>query len=127
MAVVGALEAIRSGSTTVVENAENIGRSAEALARTGLRWVFAESATDRENGSAMSPEQLARNQAPKFLPKRRDDGLQRISDLYSAWHGKNEGRISVFPAAGLAENSSPELLHAVRAFAENTILDTRFT
>jgi cytosine/adenosine deaminase-related metal-dependent hydrolase len=44
--------------------------------------------------------------------------LQRINDLFSAWHGKNQGRISVFPAAALAETSSPALLHAVRAFAE---------
>jgi len=38
--------------------------------------------------------------------------------LFTAWHGKNQGRISVFPAAALAETSSPELLQAVRAFAE---------
>jgi cytosine/adenosine deaminase-related metal-dependent hydrolase len=44
--------------------------------------------------------------------------LRRITELHAAWHGKNDGRISVFPAAGLAENSSPELLTAVRAFAE---------
>ena len=44
--------------------------------------------------------------------------MKRISDLYSAWHGKADGRISVFPTAALAETSSPELLKAVRAFAE---------
>jgi cytosine/adenosine deaminase-related metal-dependent hydrolase len=118
MAVVGALEAIRTGSTTVVENVGGISANASALAGTGLRWVFAESATDREGGSPMSPEQLAKSGPPKFSPKMRDDGLQRIHDLHSAWHGKHEGRVSVFPAAGLAENSSPELLSAVRAFAE---------
>ena len=48
----------------------------------------------------------------------REDGLKRINDLYTAWHGKEQGRISVFPAAALAENSSPELLRAVRDFAE---------
>ena len=48
----------------------------------------------------------------------RDEGLQRINDLFTAWHGKKQGRISVFPAAALAETSSPELLQAVRAFAE---------
>jgi cytosine/adenosine deaminase-related metal-dependent hydrolase len=118
MAVVGALEAMRSGTTTVVENVSGISSSASSLAQTGLRWVFAESATDRENGSPMSPEILARGEPPKFIPKMREDGLQRIADLHSAWHGRNQGRISVFPAAALAENSSPELLHAVRAFAE---------
>jgi cytosine/adenosine deaminase-related metal-dependent hydrolase len=48
----------------------------------------------------------------------REEGLARITALHSAWHGKEQGRISVFPAAGLAENSSPELLAAVRGFAE---------
>jgi cytosine/adenosine deaminase-related metal-dependent hydrolase len=118
MAVVGALEAIRTGSTTVVENVGGTANTAAALAETGLRWVFAESATDREGGSPMSPEQLARGEAPRFSAKMREAGLQRISDLHAAWHGKNNGRISVFPAAGLAENSSPELLNAVRSFAE---------
>jgi cytosine/adenosine deaminase-related metal-dependent hydrolase len=44
--------------------------------------------------------------------------MKRVNDLFSAWHGKKDGRISVFPAAGLAETSSPELLREVRAFAE---------
>lgn len=117
MAVVGALEAIRTGSTTVVENVGGTASTAASLAKTGLRWVFAESATDREGGSPMSPEILARGEAPRFSPKMRDEGLQRITDLHAAWHGKENGRISVFPAAGLAENSSPELLRAVHAFA----------
>jgi 5-methylthioadenosine/S-adenosylhomocysteine deaminase len=118
MAVVGALEAIKTGSTTVVENVGGTMSTASALAGTGLRWVFAESATDRVGGSPMSPEQLAKSGPPEFSPKMREDGLKRISDLHSAWHGKENGRISVFPAAALAENSSPELLQAVRAFAE---------
>ena len=118
MAVVGALEAIKTGSTTVVENVGGIAPTADQLAKTGLRWVFAESATDREGGSPMTPEILAKGEAPRFSPKVRDDGLKRIADLHSAWHGKLNGRISVFPAAGLAENSSPELLQAVHAFAE---------
>jgi cytosine/adenosine deaminase-related metal-dependent hydrolase len=126
-AVVGALEAIRTGSTTVVENVGGTAATAAALAKTGLRWVFAESATDREGGSPMSPEILARGEAPRFSPKMRDDGLQRIADLHSTWHGKENGRISVFPAAALAENSSPELLKAVRAFAEKHDQATRST
>jgi cytosine/adenosine deaminase-related metal-dependent hydrolase len=119
MATVGALECIRSGTTTVVENVSGISNSAAALAQTGLRCVFAESVRDSENvAGPMSPEGLAKSETPRFSPKLRDAGLQRISDLFTAWHGKNQGRISVFPAAGLAETSSPELLQAVRAFAE---------
>ena len=119
MTVIGALEAIRTGTTTFVENAGNIGRYAGALSKTGLRWVFAESIRDSENvPGPLSPEGLAKSETPRFSQKLREDGMQRINDLFTAWHGKNNGRISVFPAAALTETSSPELLRDVRAFAD---------
>lgn len=118
MAVVGAIEAIRTGSTTVVENVGGTAGTAAELVKTGLRWVFAESASDRVGGTPMSPEILARGERPVFSAQLRDEGLQRIADLHSAWHGQDEGRVQVFPAAALAENSSPDLLRAVRAFAD---------
>ena len=119
MVTVAALEAIRTGTTTIVENTGTISRSAAALAQTGLRCVFAESVRDSENvAGPMAPEGLAKSETPKFSPKLRDEGLQRINDLFTTWHGAKQGRISVFPAAALAETSSPELLQAVRAFAE---------
>lgn len=119
MVTVGALEAIRTGTTTFVENAGGIGRYAGALSKTGLRWVFAESVRDSENvPGPLSPEGLANGEPPRFSAKLRDEGMQRIADLFSAWHGKNHDRIRVFPAAALTETSSPELLRAVRAFAD---------
>ena len=119
MVTIGALEAIRTGTTTIVENTGGIARSAAALAKTGLRCVFAESIRDSENvAGPMSPDGLARSETPKFSAKLRDEGLQRIEELFSKWHGANQGRIRVFPAAALAETASPELLQAVRAFAE---------
>jgi len=119
MVTVAALEAIRTGTTTIVENTGGISRSAAALARSGLRCVFAESIRDSENvPGPMSPEGLARSETPRFSAKLRDEGMQRIGDLFTAWHGKSQGRISVFPAAALAETASPELLQAVRAFAD---------
>jgi 5-methylthioadenosine/S-adenosylhomocysteine deaminase len=119
MVTIGALEAIRTGTTTIVENSAGISRSAARLAQTGLRCVFAESVRDSENvAGPMSPEGLARSEKPRFSPKLRDEGMQRINDLFTTWHGAREGRISVFPAAALAETASPELLQAVRAFAE---------
>ena len=119
MTVIGALEAIRTGTTTFVENAGNIGRYAGALSKTGLRWVFAESIRDSENvPGPLSPEGLAKSEPPRFSQKAREEGMQRINDLFTAWHGKNNGRISVFPAAALTETSSPELLRDVRAFAD---------
>jgi cytosine/adenosine deaminase-related metal-dependent hydrolase len=119
MVTVGALEALRTGTTTIVESASNIAGYAASLARVGIRCVFAETIRDRENGSGpMSPDLLARSETPRFSPALRDQGLKRIDDLFTAWHGKNNGRISVFPGATLAEDASPELLQAVRAFAE---------
>jgi cytosine/adenosine deaminase-related metal-dependent hydrolase len=119
MVTVAALEAIRTGTTTIVENSAGIARSAAALAGSGLRCVFAESIRDSENvAGPMSPDGLARSETPRFSARLRDEGLQRIADLFAAWHGKHEGRISVFPAAALAETSSPELLRAIRGFAD---------
>lgn len=119
MTIVGALEAIRTGTTTFVENAGGIDRYAAALSKTGLRWVFAESIRDSENvPGPLSPEGLAKGATPRFSQKLREEGMQRIANLFSAWHGKMNGRISVFPAAALTETSSPELLRAVRAFAD---------
>jgi len=119
MVTVGALEALKTGTTTMVENAGGIARYAGALATSGLRFVFAESIRDSENvAGPMSPDGLARSETPRFSAKLRDEGMQHVNDLFSAWHGKNQGRIRVFPAAALAETSSPELLQAVRAFAE---------
>ena len=119
MVQVAALEAIRTGTTTIVENVGNIAKEAAALAGSGLRCVFAESIRDSENvAGPMSTEGLAKSEPPRFSAKLRDEGMQRIGDLFTAWHGKANGRVSVFPAAALAETSSPELLQAVRAFAE---------
>ena len=119
MTTMGALECIRSGTTTVVEFSSGIGRSAAALAETGLRWVFAESVSDVENPAGpVSAERLVKSEAPRFSAKLRDEGLRRAYDLFNTWHGAKQGRISVFPTTALAENASPELLQAVRAFAE---------
>lgn len=119
MVMVAALEAIRTGTTTIVENVGNIAPHAEALADSGLRCVFAESVRDAANvRGPMMPERYAMSEEPRFSPALRDEGMQRIVDLHSAWHGARGGRISVFPAAGLVETSSPELLAAIRSFAE---------
>ena len=119
MVTIGALEAIRTGTTTIVENSGGIMRHASALAQTGLRCVFAESVRDSENvAGPMSPDGFAKSETPRFSPKLRDEGMQRITELFNKWHGAHGGRVSVFPAAALAETSSPELLQMIRAFAD---------
>lgn len=115
MALLGALESIKSGSTTVVENAQGIAVYAEELAKTGLRWVWAESGRDAVTPPGWRPGE----DVYEFSPELREAMMQRIHDLFAAWHGAQEGRIAVFPATALAEASSPQLLRAVREFAEH--------
>ena len=120
MSTLAAIEGLRSGTTTMVQNVGGIARDAASLAETGQRWVFAESVRDITTvDGPMSPPRLARSVPPEFSDRLRNEGMQRISDLYTDWHGKKDGLISVFPAAALAELSSPELLRDVREFADD--------
>ena len=114
MALLGALESLKSGTTTLVENAQGITTYADALAQTGLRWVFAESGRD----AVVPPGWRPGEDVHTFAADLREAALQRLHDLFSAWHGAHQGLITVFPAAALTEASSPALLRAIRAFAE---------
>jgi len=120
MSTLAAIEGVRAGTTTMIQNVGGIARDAESLAETGQRWVFAESVRDITTvDGPMSPPRLANSVPPKFSDQLRVEGMQRISDLYDAWHGRKSGLISVFPAAALVELASPELLRDVHEFAEH--------
>ena len=119
MSMVGAIEGLRSGTTTMVQNVGGIANDAAALVTTGQRWVFAESVRDIETvDGPMSPPRLANSVPPRFSDQLRVEGMQRISDLFEQWHGYDNGRVQVFPAAALVELSSPQLLRDVREFAD---------
>lgn len=119
MSVLAAVEGLRAGTTTMVQNVGGIARDAASLVETGQRWVFAESVRDITTvDGPMSPPRLANSVPPQFSDQLREEGMQRISDLYDRWHGYDAGRVSVFPAAALAELSSPQLLRDVREFAD---------
>lgn len=119
MSTLAAVEGLRSGTTTMVQNTGGIARDAESLVTTGQRWVFAESVRDITTvDGPMSPPRLAQSVPPKFSDRLRVEGMQRITDLYETWHGHNNGLVSVFPAAALVELASPELLRDVREFAD---------
>ena len=119
MSTLAAVEGLRSGTTTMVQNTGGIARDAASLVTTGQRWVFAESVRDITTvDGPMSPPRLANSVPPEFSDRLRVEGMQRISDLFESWHGHNDGLVSVFPAAALAELASPELLRDVRNFAD---------
>ena len=104
MVQLGALEAIRSGTTLVLEEGTRLDAYAEALVATGLRLVLCERAWDRANASI---GQLGPFTADAALA---EAGLSRIAALHAHWDGRNDGRVRVGLAAWAPDLCSPELL-----------------
>ncbi|MCC7282675.1 MAG: amidohydrolase family protein [Acetobacteraceae bacterium] len=112
MCQLGVLEAIRSGTTAVLEDGVNIARYAPQMADSGLRMLLAERTWDRANTSIGDP-------GPFELDRKLgEDGLERISRLHAKWHGAAGGRITVGLAAWAPDMCSPELLGRVRAMQD---------
>src|SRR5881397_3788437 len=103
MALLGALEAIHSGTTLVLEEGTRLDAYAEALVATGLRLVLCERAWDRANASI---GQLGPFTADAALA---EAGLARIAALHAHWDGRNDGRVRVGLAAWAPDLCSPEL------------------
>jgi len=108
MATLGALEAIRSGTTLVLEEGAQLDVYADALAATGLRLVLCERAWDRARASIGQPGPFEQDAALA------QDGVARIRALHARWHGRADGRLSVGVAAWAPDLASPELLGRVR-------------
>ena len=111
MGQLAALEAIRSGTTTLLEISDDIDEYAESLAATGLRLVLAEHINDFDSAKA-------REGVYEFLPDRLEAGLQRSADFIEKWHRREDGRITCFMAPHAPENCSPDLLRQARTMAE---------
>src|SRR5436309_3878850 len=107
MATLGALEAIRSGTTLVLEEGAELDRYADALAATGLRLVLCERAWDRARASIGQPGPFEQDATLA------ETGLARARALHARWHGR-DGRVSVGLAAWAPDVCSPELLGRVR-------------
>jgi 5-methylthioadenosine/S-adenosylhomocysteine deaminase len=108
MARLGALEAIRSGTTLALENALGVHRYADALVETGLRFLLGDLAWDRANASIGQPGPF------EIDPALAEAGLQRAADCHTRWHGKGNGRIHVGVAAWAPDMCSPDLLRRLR-------------
>ncbi|MCH8352088.1 MAG: amidohydrolase family protein [Chloroflexi bacterium] len=111
MAVLGALEAIRSGTTCLLEIQTGVQGYAGNLADTGMRLVLADSINDVD-------ESKVRDRVFEFSDSRLDQGLQRSADLIQQWHGKEDGRVTCFMAPHAPETCSPGLLRRSREMAE---------
>jgi len=116
MATLGALEAIRSGTTLVLEEGVHLEGYAGALADTGLRLVLCERVWDRARASVGQPGPFEQDTALA------ESGLARIRELHTRWHGRADRRVNVGVAAWAPDLCSPELLGRVRKLQDE--LDT---
>ncbi len=116
MCQLGALEAIRSGTTALLEDASGIEDYAQQMVETGLRMVLAERCWDRAGAGIGDPAAFRRD------PALGEAGLARMEALHRRWHGAGRGRIQVGIAAWAPDMCSPELLQAVDALRRK--LDT---
>ena len=111
MALLGALESIRSGTTCVMESDGNVLEYAKALDNTGLRLVLAESIND------IDYEKL-RDGVDEYSESKREAQLQQSADLIEKWHGRSDGRITCFMGTHAPETCSPQMLRRSREMAE---------
>jgi len=102
-ALLAAIEAIRCGTTALLEISDRVPQYARALADTGLRLFLAENFNDADD------EALRRGRF-EFSKSKLDAGLQRSADLISGWHGAENGRVRCFVAPHAPELCSPDLL-----------------
>jgi 5-methylthioadenosine/S-adenosylhomocysteine deaminase len=112
MCQLGMLEAIRSGTTLVLEDAVGILHYAEAIEASGLRALLCERAWDRAQAGIGQPGPFHADAALA------DQGLARIAELHTRWHGKGQGRIQIGLAAWAPDMCSPALLRDLRTLQE---------
>ena len=109
--LLGALEAIRSGTTTMLEISDDIPVYADSLAATGMRLFLAENFNDIDDA------QFAKGRYA-FSSEKLDAGLRRSEDLISRWHGVEDGRVRCMVSPHAPELCSPELLRESALMAE---------
>ncbi len=108
MVLLGALEAIRSGTTLALEEGSEIDGYAGPLTDTGLRLVLCERAWDRAKASIGQPGPF---EVDRPLGER---GLERIAALHRRWDGAAGGRVRTGLAAWAPDMCSPALLGRLR-------------
>ena len=107
----GALEAIRSGTTTMLEISNDIPDYGGSLAATGMRLFLAENFNDIDD---MEFEQGRF----AFSSGKLEAGLRRSEGLISRWHGAEDGRVRCMVSPHAPELCSPELLRQSVEMAE---------
>jgi 5-methylthioadenosine/S-adenosylhomocysteine deaminase len=110
MASLGCIEAIRSGTTTLVDPFRHVAGYAGAMADTGLRLWLSESCADIDTRKIRHGDYTV---DPAFG----EVFLERMHSLIESWHGARNGRVSCQVAAHAPDNCSPAMLVALRETA----------
>ncbi|MGG4604350.1 amidohydrolase family protein [Paenalcaligenes sp. Me131] len=110
MAKLGALEALRSGTTTVSDSSRFVGSYADEVVNTGLRVVFSELGADAHNLKMATGEyHYDRDWGQQYL--------DRTEALIERYHGAEGGRIHCQVASHAPDNCSPWMLKELLAIA----------
>ena len=103
-------EAIRSGTTTLVDPLRHVGDYAPAMAKSGLRLWLAESCAD-----AVTTE--VSRKGYRFDRDFGNTFLDRTKRLINEFHGSENGRVRVIMAGHAPDNCSPWMLGQVTGLA----------
>jgi 5-methylthioadenosine/S-adenosylhomocysteine deaminase len=110
MAALGCLEAIRSGSTALVDPFRHVAGYAGAMADTGLRLWLSESCADIDTRRIRHGEYTVDEAFGRTF-------LDRAEDLIESWHERCRGRVRCQIAAHAPDNCSPWMLGALLRLA----------
>jgi len=110
MAALGCVEAIRSGTTTLVDPFRHVGTYVRAMADTGVRLWLSESCADIDTRKIRFGDYTVDEAFGQTF-------LARTEALIQEWHGARNGRVNCQIAAHAPDNCSPAMLAKLRELA----------
>jgi 5-methylthioadenosine/S-adenosylhomocysteine deaminase len=111
IAALGCLEAIRSGTTTLVDPFRHVTTYAPAMAATGLRLWLTESCADIDTRKIRHGDYSVDEAFGAAF-------LDRANALIEGFHGSHGDRVRCQAAAHAPDNCSPKMLRAVHDLAQ---------
>jgi 5-methylthioadenosine/S-adenosylhomocysteine deaminase len=111
LGMLGSVDTLRSGTTTMVENYQGSTAVAPAVQKLGIRGVISEVAND----AVMVNIRRGRYE---FSEEQGERQLQAVADLVETWHGADNGRITCQVSAHAPDTCSREMLQKVIALGE---------